>query len=176
MAIVLRQEDAKDFEDVFSVIDSAFRNEEYSDNKEQFLVEKLRNSDAFIPELSIVAVDNGEIVGHILLTKIQIKNETRTFDSLALAPVSVKPGYQKRGIGSQLIKEAHKVAMSLEYKSIVLLGHETYYPQFGYELASKYDIKIPFDAPDENCMVIELVEDGLKGVNGVVDYSQEFFE
>ena len=103
MAIALRQEDAKDFEDVFSVIDLAFRDEEYSDNKEQFLVEKLRNSDAFIPELSIVAVDNGEIVGHILLTKIQIKNNYESVESLALAPVSVKPSHQKMGIGGQLI-------------------------------------------------------------------------
>lgn len=176
MAIILRQESSNDFEDVFGVIESAFKNEQYSDNKEQFLVEKLRSSEAFIPELSIVAEDNGEIIGHILLTIIKIKNDEKAFESLALAPVSVKPVYQKRGIGGQLIKEAHRIAKAMGYKSVVLLGHETYYPKFGYELASKYDIKIPFDAPDENCMVIELIEDGLKGVNGTVEYAREFYE
>jgi predicted N-acetyltransferase YhbS len=176
MALKLRQESSEDFEKVFRIIESAFKNEAYSDNKEQFLVKKLRSSDAFIPELSIVAEDDGKIVGHILLTKIKIKNDQRAFESLALAPVSVMPIYQKKGIGGQLIKEAHKIAKVLGYKSIVLLGHETYYPKFGYELARNYDIKIPFDAADENCMVIELVKDGLKGVNGVVEYAEEFFE
>ena len=176
MAIKLRQESSEDFDEVFSVIESAFKNEDHSDQKEQLLVEKLRNSEAFIPELSIVAEDNGEIVGHILLTRIQIKNDHRLFESLALAPVSVRPGYQKMGIGGQLINEAHRIAKALGYKSIVLLGHEAYYPKFGYELASKYYIKIPFAAPDENCMVIKLVEGGLKGVNGMVEYAKEFYE
>ena len=176
MAIKLRQESSEDFEEVFSVIESAFKNEAYSDQKEQFLVEKLRTSKAFIPELSIVAENNGEIVGHILLTKIEIKDNHQSFESLALAPVSVKPGSQKKGIGGQLINEAHRIAKTLGYKSIVLLGHEAYYPKFGYELASKYGIKIPFDAPDENCMVLELVEDGLIGVSGMVDYAKEFYE
>ena len=176
MGVELRQETIADYTNVFGIIEEAFRKEQYSDDKEQFLVEKLRDSDAFIPELSIVAEDHGELVGHILLTKIQIKNDEKAFESLALAPVSVKPGFQRKGIGGQLIKEAHRIAKAMGYKSVVLLGHESYYPKFGYELASKYDIKIPFDAPDENCMVIELVKDGLKGVNGTVEYAREFYE
>ena len=176
MKITLRQEVLADHGAVFKIIESAFENEAYSDHKEQFLVEKLRSSEVFIPELSIVAVDGNEIVGHILLTKILIRNENEAFESLALAPVSVKPNYQKRGIGGQLINEAHRMAKAMGYKSVVLLGHETYYPKFGYERASKYGIKIPFEAPDENCMVIELVEDGLKGVSGTVAYAKEFYQ
>ncbi len=60
--------------------------------------------------------------------------------------------------------------------SIILLGHENYYPKFGYEKASKYGIVIPFDAPDENCMAIEFVKNGLKGVSGNVEYPNEFYE
>ena len=175
MDVKLRQETTADYEAVFKIIEEAFKSEEYSDNTEQFLVERLRNSKAFIPQLSIVAEADGIIVGHILLTNIQIKNDQESFESLALAPVSVKPSHQKLGIGGQLIKEAHRIAKELGYKSIVLLGHAEYYPKFGYQLCRNYGIKIPFDAPEENCLVVELIEDGLKGVNGMVEYAKEFY-
>ncbi|MFD2938729.1 GNAT family N-acetyltransferase [Flavobacterium notoginsengisoli] len=176
MEINLRQENKKDFESVFQLIEKAFEKEEYSDHKEQFLVERLRDSDAFIPELSIVAEIGDTIVGYILFTKLEIKNETQTFQSLALAPVSVLPEFQGKGIGSKLILHGHEIAKDLGYKSVILLGHQDYYPRFGYELCKKYNIKMPFDVPAENCMIIELIEDGLKAVSGEVVYPKEFFD
>ena len=103
MEIKLRQENENDYKSVFQLIEKAFEKEEYSDHKEQFLVERLRKSDAFIPELSIVAEVENKIVGHILFTKLEIKNESQSFQSLALAPVSVLPEFQGKGIGSKLI-------------------------------------------------------------------------
>ncbi len=173
---MLRRENKSDHPAVSSVIEKAFKNVEFADNTEQFLVERLRKSDAFIPELSMIAEIDGKIVGHILLTKLKIKNDTKEFDSLALAPVSVLPEFQGKGIGGKLIVESHKKAKKLDYKSIVLLGHEKYYPRFGYEQTDKYGIELPFEAPKENCMVIELVENGLKGVSGMVEYPKEFNE
>ncbi|PCJ91245.1 MAG: GNAT family N-acetyltransferase [Flavobacteriaceae bacterium] len=172
--MTIRQEKDNDFKEVFNLIEKAFKTEKYSNHKEQFLVERLRKSDAFIPELSMVAEIDGKIVGHTLVTKLKIKNETNEFDSLALAPVSVLPEFQKRGIGEKLIVESHKKAKELGHKSIVLLGHENYYPRFGYEQADKYGIEIPFEVPKENCMVIELIENGLNGVSGTVEYPKEF--
>jgi predicted N-acetyltransferase YhbS len=136
----------------------------------------LRNSNAFISELSIVEEYDGKIVGHILLTKITIDDDGKIYDSLALAPVSVKPEFQKKGIGGCLILESHKEAKRFGYKSIILLGHEKYYPRFGYQMTSNFGIKLPFNAPDECCMAIELIEGGLKGVSGTVVYPKEFFE
>lgn len=176
MEIKLRQENEKDHKSVFQVIEKAFEKEEYSDHKEQFLVERLRKSDAFIPELSIVGELENKIVGHILLTKLEIKNDSESFESLVLAPVSVLPQFQGKGIGSKLIMHSHKVAKDLGYKSIILLGHQDYYPRFGYELCKKYNIEMPFDVPAENCMVIALVENGLAGVSGKVVYPPAFFE
>lgn len=173
---MIRQEKSTDFKAVFNLIESAFKTEELSDPREQFLVERLRASSSFIPKLSMVAEIENKIVGHILLTKLKIKNSQTEFDSLALAPVSVLPEYQRNGIGGMLIKQAHKIAKELGYKSIVLLGHEKYYPKFGYELAHKYGIELPFDVPKENCMVIELTKKGLNGVTGMVEYPKEFNE
>lgn len=176
MNITIRQEEPKDYKLVEAIIEAAFKTEVFSDQSEHFLVARLRKSTAFIPELSLVAVLNGEIVGHILLTKIKINNDTQSFNSLALAPVSVHPNYQKKGIGGQLIKASHQIAKELGFQSIVLLGHEDYYPRFGYEMTSKYSIKLPFEAPEVNCMILELVENGLKDVSGVVEYNKAFYE
>ncbi len=174
--IKIRQETSDDYNNVFDLIAKAFQHEQFSDHKEQFLVKRLRKSEAFIPELSIVAEIDDQVVGHILLTKITIKNESREFESLALAPVSVLPEFQGQGIGGKLIKASHQIAKKLGYHSIVLLGHERYYPRFGYQQADKYGIDLPFDVPKENCMVKELVSNGLKGNSGTVVYPQEFYE
>lgn len=176
MNIILRQETEQDYNEVFNLIEQAFNGLELSDHKEQFLVKRLRNSNAFVPELSLVAVCNNIIVGHILLTKIKIINKQNEFQSLALAPVSVLPKYQKQGIGAMLIKEAHKIAKELGFKSVILLGHADYYPKFGYKKASEYQIKLPFEAPNEYCMALELIEHGLKNTHGMVKYPKEFFE
>lgn len=111
-----------------------------------------------------------------MLTKLKIKNKKEEFESLALAPVSVLPEFQNMGIGGKLIIQSHKVAKDLGFKSVILLGHEKYYPKFGYLQADKYGIELPFEVPKENCMIIELVENGLKGVNGIVEYPKEFNE
>jgi len=175
MNIKIRQEKTSDYKSVFELIEQAFKNEKFTDHQEQFLVERLRKSTAFIPELSLVAEYEDELVGFILLTRIKIVSENEKFDSLALAPVAVLPDFQNMGIGGKLILQAHKIAKENGYKSVILLGHEKYYPKFGYVIADTFGIQLPFEAPKENCMVIELIEGGLNNVNGVVEYPKEFF-
>ena len=173
---VIRQEEQKDHPAVFKLIQQAFESEALSDHKEQFLVERLRQSSAFIPELSIVAEQNNRVVGYILLTRITIQTEKQTWNSLALAPVAVSPSHQGKGIGGELIQYAHKQAKTLGEKSVVLLGHAHYYPRFGYKTADSYQIQLPFEAPSENCMAVELIEGGLDEVQGIVHYPAAFFE
>lgn len=173
--MTIRKEEEKDHKKVFQLIEEAFRNMEHSDHQEHFLVEKLRKSDAFIAELSLVAEDEqGEITGHILFTKIKIDNGPESYESLALAPVSVKPEFQNKGVGGKLILQGHAIARELGYSSIILIGHENYYPRFGYEKTSNFGISFPFDIPEENGMAIELTENGLKNKKGVVKYPKEF--
>jgi predicted N-acetyltransferase YhbS len=95
---------------------------------------------------------------------------------LSLTPVAVLPEFQFKGNGGKLILYAHKVAIELGFKSVILIGHENYYPRFGYKTTSKYGINLPFEAPEQNCMAIELVENGLQGVNGDVEIPKEFLE
>lgn len=120
MNITISQETQNDHQAVFNVIEHAFATEAMSDHQEQFLVERLRKSSAFVPELSIIAEveEDGQfhIVGHILLTKIRIKNDKKSFESLALAPVSVLPEFHGKGIGGKLITHAHEVARELGFQ------------------------------------------------------------
>lgn len=170
----IRKEESRDFKSVFELIRDAFEKEEMSDHQEQYLVERLRSSDAFVPELSLVAEVDEKIVGYILLTKIKIIESEKVSEALALAPIAILPAYQGKGLGGQLIRYAHETASALGFGIVVLLGHENYYPKFGYEMAKKYGVKLPFEVPDENCMVIGLKENALQQVNGTVEYPKEF--
>lgn len=173
--IIIRQEDPIDHEVVFKIIEEAFKHEEMSDHQEQFLVQRLRKSESFVPELSLVAEVDQEVVGYILLSKIKIKNGKKEYPSLALAPIAVHSQWQKLGIGSRLIKYAHQRARELGYNSVILLGHADYYPRFGFRKASTYGITLPFDVPDEYCVAIELVDHSLANISGIVEYPKEFY-
>lgn len=100
----IRQENKKDYKEVYNVIKTAFETAEHCDGNEQDLVVALRDSDNFIPELSLVAVQNDKIVGYILFTKIEIGE----YEELALASLGILPEYQKQGIGTKLIEEGDK--------------------------------------------------------------------
>ncbi|MDZ5473070.1 N-acetyltransferase [Bacillus sp. 31A1R] len=175
MTIHIRQEKTEDYSIVEEVIKSAFADMEISDKTEHELVARIRKSEAFIPELSLVATNEEEnIIGHILFSKIHIVNDTHSEESLALAPVSVLPDFQNIGVGKLLINEGLKIAKELGYKSVVVLGHPNYYPKFGFEKASSWGINPPFKVPDEVFMIMELRENALEGVSGVVEYSSAF--
>ncbi len=176
MNLKIRQEKEMDYTISENLVEKAFKNAEYSDYKEHLLVAKLRKSDAFIPELSRVAEINGEIVGHIMLTELIIESDVNRHDSLALAPVSVLPEHQNKGVGSKLIRESLKVAKEMGYKSVIVLGHHEYYPRFGFKPASIWGIKAPFEVPNEAFMAVELESRALEGIRGTVVYSKEFLE
>ena len=118
MEINIRQETPADYDAVYRLVKEAFATADHSDGDEQDLVVRLRKSDAFIPELSLVAEANGVLAGYILLTKIGVGEETE----LAAAPLAVAPAFQRKGVGSALIREVERAARELGYRYIVILG------------------------------------------------------
>lgn len=170
MEVKIRQESKDDFTEVFEINKLAF-----GQDNEARLVDLLRNSNAFIPELSLVAVFEEKIVGHILFTKIKIiDNNKGEAESLALAPMAVRPEVQNKGIGGQLIQAGLDKAKELKYKSVIVLGHEHYYPKFGFSPADKWNIKSPYDVPKDIFMALELETGRLKNISGLVKYPKEF--
>jgi predicted N-acetyltransferase YhbS len=164
----IRQERAADHEAVYALNAAAFDQKDESD-----LIERIRKGKYFVPELSLVAELDGRIVGHILFSKIKIKGETES-ESLALAPMAVLPEFQRRGIGGSLVNRGLEMAKALGFESVIVLGHAEYYPRFGFEKASKWEIACPFEVPDEVFMAIELIEGALSGKAGTVIYPPEF--
>jgi len=170
MELKIRQENKDDIKEIYEINSLAFGQE-----NEAKLVDLLRESDTFIPELSLVAIIDNKIVGHILFTKIKIVDDKQNeFDSLALAPMAVRPDNQKNGIGGLLIGAGLNKARELNFKSIIVLGHKHYYSKFGFVPTNKWNIKSPFNVPVEAFMGIELIKDGLKNVCGMVKYPKEF--
>lgn len=78
-------------------------------------------------------------------------------------------------VGKQLIEKGHDIAKELGFGAIIVLGHKDYYPKFGYEMTRRHGIILPFDAPDENCLCLEL-KPGALASGGTVNYAKEFNE
>jgi len=170
MIFNIRHETPSDYPEISDVNELAF-----GQTAERKLVENLRKNSKFVPELSLVAEADGKIIGHILFFPIIIKStEGKKKETISLAPVAVRPEFQKKGIGSELIKTGLEVCRQLGYDSVVVLGHPEYYPRFGFKQAGSWGIKDPFGAPAEAFMALELQEGALKGAGGVVEYPEEF--
>lgn len=169
MKVTIREEILADYKNITLINDLAFKQTD-----ESTLITKLRKSNSFIPQLSLVAEIDNKIIGYILFTKIQIIG-IKTHESLALAPMAVLPDFQNKGFGSTLVKAGLIKAKDLNYNSVIVLGHKNYYPKFGFQKASNWQIKCPFEVPDEAFMALELCNNGLKNVSGVVQYSKAFY-
>jgi len=167
--ITVRPERPDDHEAVFEINHEAF-----GGDSEARLVEALRRSPAFIPELSLVALDGSRTVGHILFTKILVRDSGQSHDALALAPMGVLPAHQKQGIGTALVRRGLQDARALGHSVVIVVGHPEYYPRFGFVPAKPLGIRAPFEVPSEAFMVLELRPNALKGVHGEVEYPPEF--
>ncbi|BFT72175.1 GNAT family N-acetyltransferase [Paenibacillus sp. P36] len=168
----IRSEEMKDHQAVYQLNVEAFGHRE----DEAQLVERIRASEGFIPELSIVAEMNHQIVGHILLSKAHVVDEDKEHEVIALAPIAVKPDFQKQGVGAQLILEGIRKTKDLGYGAIFLIGHPSYYPKFGFVPARTFGFELKqFQVPDEVFMVCEIIEGYLKDWSGELRYPDSFF-
>jgi len=162
-------EKSEDIASIDEITRLAFEGEE-----EAKLIVAIRNSDYFIPKLSLVAVQNNHVVGHILFSPITIESPETSVDALALAPMAVSPGCQNRGIGTELVRNGLEACKKLGYKIVIVVGHPNYYPRFGFKPARALGLQAPFEVPDDAFLVRELVPGALKNVRGVVKYSPAF--
>lgn len=120
---------------------------------EAAIVDALRADPAWIDGLSIVATEeDGTVAGHALLTRCHVGDTP----ALALGPVAVLPEHQKTGAGSAAVRAALKAAESLGEHFVIVLGHPTYYPRFGFTRASQHGISLTIDVPDEALMALTL--------------------
>jgi putative acetyltransferase len=169
--MTVRPEQPADYAAIADVSRAAFR----QDNEAR-LIAALRKSAGFDPELSLVAVRDDVIVGHILFSRILIESESSEVPALALAPMAVLPALQREGIGSQLVAEGLESCRRAGHRIVIVVGHPDYYPRFGFVPAGPLGLRAPFPVPSEAFMALELVAGALDGVHGTVRYPPPFEE
>ncbi|MHA6780316.1 GNAT family N-acetyltransferase [Pseudonocardia saturnea] len=133
------------------------------------LVDALRDDPGWLPGLSLVSTDpDGAPVGYALLTRCHVGD----VPALCLAPCAVLPRFQRTGAGSAAITAGLAAARAMGERFVVVLGHPTYYPRFGFGRASAHGISLSIEVPDEALMALSLDDDPLPG--GQVRYAAPF--
>lgn len=177
--VLIRPENEKDFEEIEDVIVKTFAKRVLSKKDEHEIIKKLRDSDDYINELSLVAEYKDEyILGYLIFSKIYVKDEetNKEYLGLGLGPIGVLARYRFKGIGKKLINYGLEKAKELGYEFCVVLGDPDYYKYFGFETAIKKDIKIDKLVPLENFMVKGLNDDVFNKIKGTAHYSSVFYE
>lgn len=166
--MIIRQETREDNKSVHALNELAF-----GQSLEADIVDKLRNNCDDL--LSLVAVENERIVGHILFSPAEIEGPRGLLKGMGLAPMAVLPDRQRQGIGTLLINKGIEELKKLSCPFIIVLGHQEYYPRFGFERASLYGIKCQWGGvPDEAFMVLWLEKSKAGQVSGLARYREEF--
>ncbi len=134
------------------------------------LVEALRKEGLVL--LSAVGEVDGRMVAHILFSRMSIETETGAIAASALAPMAVLPGYQRQGIGGQVIQYGLDALRGLGERIVIVVGHPTYYPRFGFSSTLARSLESPF--PSDAFMALELTSGALDGIRGRVRYPDAF--
>lgn len=135
------------------------------------IVDALRVAGAAL--VSLVAIDEGEVVGHILFSPVTITGAD-SMQTVALGPMAALPDRQRRGIGSALVNAGIEECRKRGVQAVFVVGHAEYYPRFGFVQAEKFGISCEFNVADDAFMVLELVDGALQGRAGVVHFHEAF--
>ena len=180
LEIIVRNETKKDYRRVEEITREAFA---YPDRIERggigcpyehWMVHELRKRDGIL-ELSLVATVNDEIVGHIICSKAEVRQDGNSLPVLNLGPISVCPKYQRHGVGKALINELIIKAKDLGYGAILFFGRPEYYPQFGFVEASEFSISDSEGYNYDSFMGMELIPGYLSVAKGGRFYESDIY-
>jgi putative acetyltransferase len=166
MNVATRLESTADWSRVEEVVQDAFGQAE-----EARLVTRLRSIDGV---LSLVAVIDGIIVGHLMFSPIRARDGSPTSSAYGLAPVAVTRDWQRRGVGSTLIAAGIEELRRRGVGLIVVLGHPSYYPRFGFVAAARHGLVCKWGGDDGAFQMLELVPGAAASYRGVIDYDEVF--
>ncbi len=166
-AIEVRLEEPGDFAEISAVNEKAFGNDRPSR-----LIEALRGEGTLL--ISLVALCEGEIVGHISFSAATITENDVVASAIVLAPLAVRPEFQRKGVGSALARAGLVKAREAGWGIAVVLGHPAYYPRFAFTPASERGITYREREVGDALQVMELQPGALNSVGGVVDVHPAF--
>lgn len=164
----LRLEQLEDYGKVEVLTREAFWNQHVPGCNEHYLLHIMRDCEAFIPELDIVAEIDGEIVGNIVYTKAKVLGDDGiSREVLCFGPVAVLPAFWSQGIGSTLIQYTLALAKDLGHRAVLIYGDPEYYKRFGFVPAETYGIGTPDNMYAEPLQALELWEGALSNCKGM---------
>jgi putative acetyltransferase len=167
--MIIRSEKIDDIDRIREINMSAFGAE-----SEAALVDALRKSG--VPLISLVADEDKTVIGHIMFSPVTIDNGCAAISVAGLAPMTVLPEFQRKGVGSLLVKEGLEQCKQEGYSAVVVLGHPEYYPRFGFVPSAKYNIRSEYDVPENVFMIQELYDGALTDCHGTVKYHECFMK
>lgn len=173
MNIIIRTETENDYFNTELMTMRAFWNVYGPGCNEHYLVHILRESADYIPELSLVAEADGEIVGGIFYSRAKVTDGDTVHEVLAFGPLCVEPLYTNRGVGKKLLEESVSMARNAGYAGIVIFGEPEYYPKFGFETCDKYGITTADGRNFDAFMCLPLREE-FKAIHGKFSESADF--
>lgn len=166
--MLIRPERESEFGQIYNLVKTAFATAPVKDGNEQEFVNTLRNSDRYIPELALVVEQDGQLIGHMMLTKLLIQGESQSFESLLLAPIAIVLEHRNKKIGAMLIEESFKRAQAMGYTSVFVVGDPKYYHRFGFRSAIEFGIDNVEAIEHQYVMAHALSPNGLEGKAGKV--------
>jgi putative acetyltransferase len=162
---LIRDERRSDREQIRQVNVAAFGRCDEAD-----LIDGLRQEGVVL--LSLVAEVDGQIIGHILFSRMTVETAQGAVAAVSLAPMAVLPDHQRRQVGSELVRRGLAELRERGERIVIVLGHEEYYPRFGFTSEKARHLASPF--PPEAFMALELSEGALAGIHGAVKYPSAF--
>lgn len=166
--LTLRPETTADIDAIREVNRQAFGQED-----EARLVDALREGGHV--RLSLIAEREGKVVGHILFSELAIVTDRERLPAVGLAPMAVLPGFQRQGIGSELVRRGLELCRAQGQRIVIVLGHLEFYPRFGFAAELARPLQSAFsDEAGEAWMALELVPGALHGIRGRVEYPPPF--
>lgn len=174
MGLIFRATKKEEYRATEIVIREAFWDLFRPGCEEHLMVHQIRKSSDYLSDLDYVAVEDDQIIGHILYSKSRVIGDSGEWDLICFGPVGVLPSYQNRGVGSQLIRETLNIARSKGYRGVGIFGNPAYYHRFGFVNAERFGITTSAGSNFEDFMVLELVPGGLDGIQGKYHESTGF--
>ncbi|MDX6408199.1 MAG: putative acetyltransferase [Gaiellaceae bacterium] len=166
--MIVRPETAADRDGIRKVNDEAF-----GEPIEAKLVDAIRESDRYVPELSLVAVSEGHIVGHVISSYVDVNPGARRV--LQVGPLAVLPSHQRRGIGSALMEETIRIADARDEPLLLIEGNPKYYERFGFGRADSVGVEPPPEAHGPQYFMIRALGSYDPALRGQAIYPPETF-
>ena len=167
--MTIRKAAQEDHPSIYHLVRTAFATARVSDGTEQDFVLELRRRDTYRPELELVAEENGQLIGHILLTPLPVPGAPEGLRGLMAAPLCVRLEDRNRGLGGQLLHEGGRRAAELGYNALFLVGDPEYYGRYGFRNAVSLGFQNASGVPDPFLLARSLNPDGFQEAGGVLN-------